>query len=104
VFCKRWFLRLFRVLKLLSISRGCAIIFAYSVRVDTVLAAVFINTRYEFELTGRLNSEVQLEEVVGLAIAIILFCYTFPAFPLPIHYENRRLNGQLSCCAFGYEL
>ena len=60
--------------------------FAYSVRVNTVLAAVFVNTGYEFELSGWLKSELQLEEVVGLAIAIILFFYTFPAFPMPTHY------------------
>ena len=80
---------------MLVIERHNAIICAYDVRVNTVSAAVIVNTGYEFELSGGVKSELQLDVVVGSVIAIILFFHIFPAFPAPTHYENSRLNGQL---------
>jgi len=58
---------------LLVIERHKAIICAYDVRVNTVSVAVIVNTGYEFELSGGVKSELQLDGVVGLVIAIILF-------------------------------
>ena len=58
---------------MLVIERHNAIICAYDVRVNTVSAAVIVNTGYEFELSGGVKSELQLDGVVGSVIAIILF-------------------------------
>ena len=58
---------------MLVIERHNAIIRAYDVRVNTVSAAVIVNTGYEFELSGGVKSELQLDGVVGSVIAIILF-------------------------------
>ena len=57
---------------MLVIERHNAIICAYDVRVNTVSAAVIVNTGYEFELSGGVKSELQLDVVVGSVIAIIL--------------------------------
>lgn len=75
-------------------ERHNAIICAYDVRVNMVSAAVIVNIGYEFELSGGVKSELQLDGVVGSVIAIILFFHIFPAFPTPTHFENSRLNGQ----------
>ena len=60
------------MLKLLILEMRNAIIFAYGVRVNTVSTAVIVNIGYEFELSGGLKSELQLDRVVGSVIAIIL--------------------------------
>ena len=60
------------MLKLLILEMRNAIIFAYGVRVNMVSTAVIVNIGYEFELSGGLKSELQLDRVVGSVIAIIL--------------------------------
>ena len=60
------------MLKLLILEMCNAIIFAYGVRVNTVSTAVIVNIGYEFELSGGVKSELQLDVVVGSVIAIIL--------------------------------
>ena len=51
---------------MLVIERHNAIICAYDVRVNTVSAAVIVNTGYEFELSGGVKSELQLDIVCWL--------------------------------------
>ena len=60
------------MLKLLILEMRNAIICAYGVRVNTVSTAVIVNIGYEFELSGGVKSELQLDVVVGSVIAIIL--------------------------------
>ena len=60
------------MLKLLILEMRNAIIFDYGVRVNMVSTAVIVNIGYEFELSGGLKSELQLDVVVGSVIAIIL--------------------------------